>query len=93
MPFHVPCRVGQGQPLPHVALAPVREPLPRKAKAIRSIDEVRKFRTILSFMRGLEGGPGGQAMPAGVFRVVLDFLMPSWDPLRKRGDAERPLQD
>ena len=32
------------------------------------------------------------SMPRGVFRVVLDLLMPSWDPLRRRSDGVQQPQ-
>ena len=32
-----------------------------------------------------KGGPGNAGMPTDMFRLVLDMLMPSWDPLRRRG--------
>lgn len=44
-----------------------------------------EFRSMLGFLVGLEG----KGMPRDVFRdVLMDFLMPVWDPLRrKRGDV------
>lgn len=39
-------------------------------------EEDRELRTTLAFLFGMEGGP------KDVFRVVMDMLMPSWDPLR-----------
>jgi len=38
---------------------------------------------MLAFLVGMEGGPKGGGMPRDVFRVVLDMLMPTWDPLRR----------
>jgi len=35
----------------------------------------------VTFLLGLDG-PGGKTLPAGVFVGVMDFLIPSWDPLR-----------
>ena len=50
--------------------------------------EYRKLRTTLAFMCGL----GREAMLRDVFRVVMDLLMPSWDPLRrKNAEAGQPL--
>jgi hypothetical protein len=52
----------------------------------------RKLRTTLAFMCGV----GQEGMPRGVFRVVIDLLMPSWDALRrKNADAAGPpaMQD
>jgi len=62
-------RVARGQPLPSVALAPVTDG--------ENKDELR---TTLAFLVGMEGG----GMPRDVFRVVLDLLMPFWDPLRRK---------
>ena len=41
-----------------------------------------KFRNMMELLLGMGGGPKGAGMPRGTFREVLDFLMPSWDPLR-----------
>ena len=43
-------------------------------------EEVIKLRTVLAFMCGV----GREGMPRDVFRVVMDLLMPSWDPLRRK---------
>jgi hypothetical protein len=69
---------------------------PRTAFAARGIDaltdgqtdgeeeeegeEGRKLRTTLAFMCGV----GREGMLRDVFRVVMDLLMPSWDPLRRK---------
>jgi hypothetical protein len=37
---------------------------------------------MLGFLLGLEGGPVGEGMPRDVFVVVMDLMMPSWDPLQ-----------
>lgn len=50
-------------------------------------EEGRKLRTVLAFFVGMGGGPKDEGMPRDVFRVVLDFLMPSWDPLRRGAGA------
>jgi len=74
-------RVEGGQPLPCVTLTPVGND-----------EEGRKFRTMLYVLLGIGvGGPEGGGMPRDVFRVVLDLLMPTWDPLRKCGVVERLL--
>ena len=65
-------RAGRGQPLPLVALAPVT--------GDQNDDELR---TILAFLVGMEGG----GMPRDVFRVVLDLLVPPWDPLRRKAQG------
>ena len=49
-------------------------------------EECRKLRTALTFMCGL----GREGMPRDVFGVVLDLLMPSWDPLRRKNAGTRP---
>jgi len=86
VPSCLQARVTQGEPLPRLALMPV---------ASGQIDgededegEARKFRTMLTFLLGMGGGPKGDGMPRDVFRVVLDLLMPAWDPLRKCGVVE-----
>ena len=38
---------------------------------------------MLAFLLGIDGGPENTGMPRDVFRVVLDLVMPSWDPLRR----------
>lgn len=55
-------------------------------------EEDAKLRTLLAFLSGVGGGSDGESMPREMFRLVLEFLMPSWDPLR-RGVAgmELPL--
>ena len=56
-------------------------------------EESRKLRTLMAFLLGVEGGWENAGMPRDVFRVVLDLLMPSWDPLRRRDTgAGLPLQ-
>jgi len=55
-------------------------------------EEYNKLRMLVAFLLGMEGGPEGGGMPQDVFRVVLDLLMPSWDPLRRGvADMERPM--
>ena len=49
-------------------------------------EEGRKLRTTLAFMCGL----GREGMPRDVFRVVMDLLMQSWDPLRRTNTGTRP---
>jgi hypothetical protein len=39
--------------------------------------------TMLAFLVGMEGG----GMPRDVFRVVLDLVMPFWDPLRRKAPS------
>jgi hypothetical protein len=61
--------------LPHVALAPLT--------GGQDGEEGRKLQITLAFLLGVEGGPEGEGMPRDIFRVVLDMLMPRWDPLRR----------
>ena len=68
--------VARGQSLPHVELAAV-------TGANKNTKERRRqFSNIMAFLVGMEVGPKGAAMQRDVFRVVLDYVMPIWDPLR-----------
>jgi len=49
-------------------------------------EEGRKLRTALAFMCGL----GRVGMPRDVFRVVMDLLMSSWDPPRRKNGGTGP---
>jgi hypothetical protein len=42
-----------------------------------------KLQSMVAFLVGVKGGPKGEGMPRDVFRIVMDLLMPSWDPLRR----------
>ena len=42
-------------------------------------EKEEESRTTLAFMCGF----GREGMPRDVFRVVMDLVMPSWDPLRR----------
>lgn len=56
--------------------------------------EYRELRTLLAFTLGMEGGPEGESMSRDVFRVVLDMLLPAWDPLRRGVPGmELPVSD
>lgn len=76
VPYFAQCRVARGQPLPSVALAPVTD-------SENAGDEkgARQFRTAMAFLVGMDG----VGMPRDEFRVVLDLVMPFWDPLRRKG--------
>ena len=64
-------RVAAGHPLPAV----VQPPCGAKTRQ-------RRFGRVVAFVVGMEGGSG---MPRDVFRgVFMNFLMPSWDPLRRK---------
>jgi hypothetical protein len=68
-------RVVRGQALPRVMFAPLTDgPTDNEHE-----EESRKLRITLASLTGL----GSKAMPRDVFRVVMGFLMPSWDPLRR----------
>ena len=84
----VQSRVTQGQPLPQVTLMRVT------GADKRTKERRRKRRGLVGFFLGMEGGRKGEGMPRDVFLVVLEFLMPSWDPLRRKdaGAAPPPLQ-
>lgn len=86
-PSYLQGRVTRGEPLPCVELMPVESSHTEGAD-----EEDRKLRTTLAFVVGMEGGFTAYGMPRDVFRVVLDLLMPSWDPLRKRRGSGQQLQ-
>ena len=81
-------RVARGEPLPGVALVSVAD----SHTDGEDEEDGRKFRTMLTFLLGIGGGPENDGMPRDVFRLVLDLLMPAWDPLRKCRGAEQQLQ-
>lgn len=84
-PSYLQGRMLRGLPLPHVTMAPLTDG--------QDEEEARKFCSMLSFLLGVDSGPEGEGMPRDVFRVVLDLLMPSWDPLRRRPGGEQPMLD
>ena len=52
------------------------------------------FRSMVAFLLGMEGGPENTGMPRDMYRVVLDLLNPTWDPLRRgSGGAGQQLQE
>jgi hypothetical protein len=68
--------VACGQPLPHVEVAAV-------TGANKNTKEKRRqFSNIMAFLVGMGMGPKGAGIQRGVFRVVLNYVMPIWDPLR-----------
>ena len=67
-------RVASGLPLPGVTLAPMTEDQCNDDDA-----EDRKLRSMLIFLVVVDGG----SLPRDIFQVVLDLLMPFWDPLRR----------
>lgn len=52
-------------------------------------EEGSKIHSYFTFLLGV-GGPKGEGMPRDVFRVVMDFLMPAWDPLRRATGTQPP---
>jgi hypothetical protein len=70
-------RVASGVPLPRVALVPL---MMDEQGEDEEGEGGRTLRPTLTFMCGL----GREAMPRNVFRVVMDLLIPSWDPLRRK---------
>lgn len=76
-PSYSQSRVARGQPLPHVALAPIVG-----GQNLEDEEGGSKLRALLASVVGLGGGPEGDVMPRDVYYVLLDLLMPSWDPLR-----------
>lgn len=82
IPGYVQRRVFQGQPLPRVEVARVAA-----WKTSINAEKTRKFRRMLAFVAGMEGGPQGQGIPRDVFRVVLSMLTLPWDPLWNRNGA------
>jgi len=76
MPSYLQARIAQGQPVPQVML--LRTGPPRTVNSGHG-EECRKLHTLMAFLVGMAGG----GMPQEVFRVVMELLMPSWDPLRR----------
>lgn len=83
-PSYLQGRVAGGQPLPQVQLVPVA------GRNTRMTEERRKLRTLMAFLLAMEGGWENAGMPRDVFRVVLDLLMPTWDPLRRKNAGPAP---
>jgi hypothetical protein len=53
-------------------------------------EESRQFQKTMAFVLGMEDGAERKGI---LFRgVFMDLLMPAWDPLRKRGVVELPLE-
>ena len=71
-------RAAHEQLLSQVVMAPLVE-------GLNDEDEEggRKLHILLAFLVGIGGGPKDEGMPQDVFRVVLDLIMPAWDPLRR----------
>ena len=82
-------RVARRQPLPRVALMPLTDGQNEgEQEDDKEGEGGRKLHTTLAFMCVV----GREGMPRDVFRVVIDLLMPSWDPLRRKdAGAGQPL--
>ena len=77
-------RVARGQPLPRVTLLSA-------ASGNKKANAKGKLCKLVAFVLGMNGGPGNAGMPWDIFGVVLDLLMPTWDPLRRKGALTGPL--
>ena len=67
--------------MPRVALAPL-------AAGQNDDEETGKVRARLEVLLGMvTTGHDGKLFPGDLFRAVLDFVMPTWDPLRRAGGA------
>ena len=71
--------------MPRVALMPLTD-VQTDGEEEEEEEEVRKLRTTLAFMCGV----GREGMPRDMFRVVMDLLMPPWDPLRRKNAGTVP---
>jgi hypothetical protein len=79
-------RAARGQPLPRLLLGRVVL-TPVMGGRDEEDEEGSKIHSLYTFLLGV-GGPKGEGMPRDVFRVVMDFLMPAWDPLRRATGTE-----
>jgi hypothetical protein len=55
-------------------------------KEWKVVEEARKLRNLVASLIGLDVGVEGRAMPwlpRCAFVLVMNMLMPRWDPLRK----------
>ena len=88
-PSYLQNRVARGQALPRVTVMPLTDgQTDREQEEEKEGEEGRKLRTALAFMCGV----GREGMPRDVLRVVMDLLMPSWNPLRRKNTgAGQPL--
>lgn len=84
-PSCLQARLARDLPLPRVTSGAITGN--KKTKERR-----RKFLSLVTFLLGMEGGPKGNGMPQDVFLIVMDYLMPFWDPLRKHDFTALPLR-
>lgn len=70
-------------------LRAVRTPVPKVVVATDETDEEGlKTRKLMTFVLGLGGGARDAGMPPEVFRIMMDYAMPDWDPLRTLGGVK-----
>lgn len=87
IPSYLQDRVAQYLPLPCLMLTSTMD------GHDDSVGEGRSFHIMIAFLLRMGGGPEGKDMPRGAFGVVLDLLMPRWDPLRRGlGQEEEQLE-
>jgi hypothetical protein len=86
-PSYLQGRAARSQLLPRVTLMPVTG---GEDEDDDEDEEDRKLGTLIAFLLGVEGGWENAGMPRDVFRVVLDLLMPTWDPLRRKDAVAAP---
>jgi len=91
-PSYLQGRVARGLPLPRVALAPATDDKDEEEGKEEEVegkgeDEEKAKRKLRSRLAWLVGMEGGHMLPE-VFRVVMELLMPMWDPLRGKVSME-----
>jgi len=86
-PSCLQARVARGQPFPRVTLMPLPGGQNEgEDEEEGEGEEGRKLRITLAFMCEV----GHEATPRDVFLVMMDLLMPSWDPLRRKRAGAGP---
>lgn len=58
-------------------------PVTQTAVTDGSNEDNCKLSSMVAYLLGVGGGPKNEGRPRDVFRVVMDLLMPTWDPLRR----------
>lgn len=76
-------RVVRARTLPPVTLRQLTLQLNLASGISVETEQCRKLCTTLAFLFEMGGGPKGKGMPRDVFWIVMDLLMPIWDPLRR----------
>lgn len=80
-PSYLQARVARDQPLPEVALRRVTLHCVIEGRYVRR--DCSKLSSMMALLLGMEGGIDGGGIPRDIFRIILDMLMPRWDPLRR----------